>query len=342
LTDTRMQLSELYINQANNYRQQNDLIQAKKSYQLALTADPNNTFAKKQLDTVESQLQQLAENYYQKSVLLKKNGKYSEAKRYLLISLRHWPSHELSRQDLMTSQTVSIKKFITHTIVSGDTISKISKLYYGNFKQSELIAQANNIKDARKIRIGMKLKIPEIKKHPFINIDAAEKIEIEQVETKEEIPVEQKVDPIAMYKNLGLEFYNDKQYENAVVEFKKVLNAVPTEKETQALISKTYLKLGSQANTRSELNTAIKNYQNALLYDDGCLECKNNLIQAKNKYKAKHYKAGMKYFDQQNLKQAILEWKMVQKLDPKYKKVTELLAKAQTIQKNIDALKKSE
>ncbi len=185
----------------------------------------------------------------------------------------------------------------------------------------------------------MKLKIPELKDHPFVNKDAAEKIEIEQVQVDEELPLEPKVDPITMYKNLGLEFYGDKQFESAVVEFKKVLNADPSEKETQAYISKAYYQLGAQADNRSELNSAIENYQYALLHDNTCSKCKENLANLKNEFKELHYKTGMKYFDEQNLKQAILEWELVQKLDPQYKKVSELLTKAQTIQKNIDALK---
>ena len=50
----------------------------------------------------------------------------------------------------------------------------------------------------------------------------------------------------------------------------------------------------------------------------------------------------MKFFDEQNLNSAILEWDLVQQMDPDYKKVAQLLNKAKKIKKNIKAIKQSE
>jgi nucleoid-associated protein YgaU len=47
-----------------------------------------------------------------------------------------------------------------YTIAAGDTLSKVSKLYYGNANKYEAIAQANGIEDANKVRVGQEIKIP--------------------------------------------------------------------------------------------------------------------------------------------------------------------------------------
>jgi len=48
----------------------------------------------------------------------------------------------------------------TYTVKSGDSLSKISKLFYGDANQSMKIAKANNIPDPDKIKAGQQLKIP--------------------------------------------------------------------------------------------------------------------------------------------------------------------------------------
>ncbi len=48
----------------------------------------------------------------------------------------------------------------TYTIASGDNLSKVSKLFYGNASKYEQIAQANGMADANKIQAGQTIKIP--------------------------------------------------------------------------------------------------------------------------------------------------------------------------------------
>jgi len=48
----------------------------------------------------------------------------------------------------------------TYTVKAGDSLSKISRLYYGDANQYMKIAQANNIPDPDKIKVGQQLRIP--------------------------------------------------------------------------------------------------------------------------------------------------------------------------------------
>jgi nucleoid-associated protein YgaU len=47
-----------------------------------------------------------------------------------------------------------------YVVKSGDNLSNISKNFYGNSNQYQKIAQANNIENPDKIKVGQELKIP--------------------------------------------------------------------------------------------------------------------------------------------------------------------------------------
>ncbi len=48
----------------------------------------------------------------------------------------------------------------TYTVQPGDNLSKISKRYYGDANKYPVIAQANNLTDPDKIKVGQELVIP--------------------------------------------------------------------------------------------------------------------------------------------------------------------------------------
>jgi nucleoid-associated protein YgaU len=48
----------------------------------------------------------------------------------------------------------------TYTVKAGDNLSKISRLFYGDPNQYSKIAQANNLPDPDKIKVGQQLRIP--------------------------------------------------------------------------------------------------------------------------------------------------------------------------------------
>lgn len=56
--------------------------------------------------------------------------------------------------------SISVGTGTMYVVKSGDNLSKISKLYYGNANDYNKIAQANNISNPDKIQVGQQLKIP--------------------------------------------------------------------------------------------------------------------------------------------------------------------------------------
>jgi len=240
---------------------------------------------------------------------------------------------------LIGNQNLIIQKYIPYTVQKEDSLSKISKKFYGDFKQSGIIAQMNNISDTSKIKLGMKLKIPELKEHPFIKQD-----KITSMENLIAIPVKDqiKIDLNILYQNMGVELFNEGQFQNAILEFKKVLNSDPLEKASTSYISKSYYQMGLKEQTGGKYIAAIGHFENALSFAKDCSLCKNKIKTCRNSYLELHYKKGMKFFNEQNLDIAVSELEMVQMMNQNYKRVTELLKKAKIIQTNIEALKESD
>ncbi len=55
---------------------------------------------------------------------------------------------------------VTVAPGTVYVVKSGDTLSKISKSFFGNPNEYSKIAQANSISDPDKIQVGQELKIP--------------------------------------------------------------------------------------------------------------------------------------------------------------------------------------
>lgn len=335
----KKRLTQEYLAKAQQFEDQNDLIAAKKHYELAFAVNPADKTIQEKIQVMDLQLKQLADTTYQDSISFYKKGKYGKATQLQLTALRLWPEHENARKSLTAYQQLNIKRYIGHIIKKGESLSKISKNYFGSFDQAGMIAAVNNIDDASAVRVGMKLKIPELEDHPFIIQEPEKPLEIVKEETVEP---DEEFDAMDMYKNLGIEFFKIRQYDDALVEFRKVANTNPEDTETVEYISKSYFFMGIHEAKKRNLLQAIENFKSSLAFNKACNVCREKLIQTQNEYKENHYKSGMKHFNRQNLNAAISEWEHVYAMDPDYKQVSELLEKAKTIQKNIEAIKKSE
>jgi nucleoid-associated protein YgaU len=55
---------------------------------------------------------------------------------------------------------ISVGSETMYVVKSGDNLSKISKLYYGNPNEYAKIVKANNISNPDKIQVGQQLRIP--------------------------------------------------------------------------------------------------------------------------------------------------------------------------------------
>ena len=348
-------LAEQYGQKARSLEERGDIVRAAHFYRLALTVDPDNTRMSENLVRIGAKRNHLAEKYYQKGTTLYAEGKYADSRQALLTALRLQPDHAGALKKLKTRTRIAAKRFILHEIQPGETISIISKKYYGDPGKYAYIAQFNSLPDATRIRLGQELKIPEIEGLPF-NVDAKTqevKTEVEDTAALTAWPAEgadsyeeptQAVsvqNQAAGYQATGLDFLQAKKYDAAIIEFNKVLSAQPDNTEVKAHMYKAHYEWGLDLMARKEYISAKQAFEKSLVFDRDCRKCQGFIQECEIGYKEMHYQRGIQLFGAEKPDAAIAEWERVSELDPNYKQVSQYIEKARTISRNIEKLKQN-
>jgi tetratricopeptide (TPR) repeat protein len=341
-----------YLRKGRAFEAKGDLVAALKQYKLAMTVDSSNKEAIDRANRVKTVLQGLAEKHYKEGLKLEKAGKYAHSRKQFLIALRLWPDHPEAKKMLITRKRIKIKRYVVHTVRSSESLIKLANIYYGDPEKFSIIAKYNGFDDASKIAVGQKLKIPEIEGVDFLvgkEPIEAEPLSVDDLEIAEwdwenyafeERP--EPVDQVAIYRNHGVDLFRKGEYQMAIVEFNKVLNANPDDNIALAYSHKSHYRLAMDFFDKKDYLGAIDQFEASLRYTKDCYTCNMYIRKSEDLYKEMHYKKGIRFFDREQLTEAIKEWELVRSVDPDYKKVNELINKAKTLLKKIEELKKSQ
>ena len=361
-------LLEEYLQKARTYEAKKDKVSALKQYKLALTLDPSNKEAVKNRKRIEKILRSSARAHYNKGLQQYKKGKYSIARWRFLIALRLWPDytsaekmltarkrHKITRQRAERQKTEPQKteKYAVHKIKTGESLSRLAKKYYGDPDKFLIIAEYNNITDATLVKVGQEIKIPGIegvKSSPKKKAKKKPKKEIKSLPKKKakEKPQAGKEKEameyqIAFYRDYGSQLFKQERYEEAVAEFRKVLNTYPDDEVAINYCFRSHFQLGKAFFDNEVYMAARDHFKASLQYNEKCEECRDYLKKSELLYKKEnHYKKGMEYYGNEQLVEAIQEWELVRLMDPDYKRVEYLITKAKTILKKLEEIKASE
>lgn len=411
-----------YIEQAQAFENQGNPIEALEQYKLAQTIAPNEAVITDSINRVEKQLENLAESHYRAGLRFRDKGKWDLAKKEFLKTLRYRPEHKKAAAMLQQRQPQAAKKYISHQIAPGESISKLALKYYGDYKQYHHIANFNDMSDATQVRVGQRVMIPVIDgvtiddllrisagkrtqpsttkgeytvhqiqpgenlskiakdyygdyklfhviakyngikdptsvkvgqkvKVPHLEqalspamsavepetespyLPEASEIEpvteileptIEPVEAPQPVQTEP-VDQVAEYRKMGVALYNEKKFDEAIVELKKVLSAAPDDAEAIGYISRAYIETGRGHLAANQLNEAKRAFSTALDYDQDCRECRNLLAQCRTIESEGLRKEGETLFQKNQFDKAIATLERAVELNPEDTAAMDLL-----------------
>lgn len=353
-----------YLKKGRAYEEKGDLVNALTQYNLATTVNPSGRKAVESRDRVEKALKHSASVHYEKGLSLDRQGKYGLARQQFLIALRFRPDYPEVTEKLISRKRFEIKRYIVHQVRSGETLSGIAKLYYGDPQNFPLIAKYNNIVDVTQIRGGQKIKVPELAGVKFLRshdfVEAEEEISFEpgildweetlmgtEMVKQGEKPEVQKekaaeIDKVASYRDNGSDLFKEKKYQEAIAEFKKVLDSFPDDEVAVDYSYRSYFNMGLVLFEKKDYLSARNQFEESLRYNYDCLECFDYIKKCESLYMEVHYKMGMQYYGNEQLVEAIREWELVQLMDSNYKKVDYLINKAKTILKKLEEIRESE
>jgi tetratricopeptide (TPR) repeat protein len=302
---------------------------------------------------------------------------YTSAEKMLTARKRHKIARQ--RAERQKTEPQKTEKYTVHKIKTGESLSKLAKKYYGDPDKFLIIAEYNNITDATLVKVGQEIKIPGIegvksspkkkaKEKPKKEIKSSPKKKAKE-KSQEEIIFEPEIwdleehqfdnttdakvsksqagkekeameYQIAFYRDYGSQLFKHERYEEAVAEFRKVLNTNPGDEVAINYSFRSHFQLGKAFFDNEVYMAARDHFKASLQYNEKCEECRDYLKKSELLYKKEnHYKKGMEYYGNEQLVRAIQEWQIVQRMDPDYKRVEYLITKAKTILKKLEEIK---
>ena len=363
-------LVQTYLERGQEYEQKGELQEASKQYKLALAVSPQNQLAIEKSNKLETALRAAAERHYQSGLKLHRRGKYALARTQFLTALRFWPDHPRAKKMLAERKQIRSEKYVVHKIQPGESLSQLAKIYYGDYHKFSVIARYNNLADATRVEVGQEIKVPEIDGLPFLarkqdveikekkipgsvpsveeaeDVDTSEGVSKEQTEegTEEETEEEPEpvVDVVAMYRDQGIDLFNQQEYQEAIVEFTKVVNVDPEDSTALEYLYKSHFEQAMTLFEKEDYLLAKKEFEACLPYQKNSQQCREYAIKCEQMYMDLHYNKGVSYFGKEQLSDAIREWELVQAVDPGYKKVEENINKAKALMKRLEEIKKAQ
>ncbi|MGD9226223.1 MAG: tetratricopeptide repeat protein, partial [Desulfobacterales bacterium] len=236
--------------------------------------------------------------------------------------------------EALPGEIITVKRFIIHTVQPEETLSKLAKMYYGDFKKFDVISKFNSIENGTSLRVGQEIKIPEVEGLPFLVKGETEETKTAVIPKKpvvsEAVPKEEKVveDQTVNYRELGIELYKNKEYAGAITEFNKVLNLNPADQVAIDYMALAYFEKGRQSFEKNAYPQATKEFETSLKYNDDCSDCREYIDKIQKKSVASLRQDAIGLFNQKKYKEAIVKFEAVAKGDPKDSKVSEYLAKS--------------
>lgn len=227
----------------------------------------------------------------------------------------------------MIEEVVPVKRYVVHTVKPGESLSKLAKKYYGDYKKFPMIARYNGLDENEGLRVGQKVRVPKLEGVPFLEtsikegvIQTEEPMLIPEGEAvPEDVPAQEPVesdDQFANYRELGIEFFNQKEYPSAITEFEKILEIEPKDKVTLDYISRAHFEQGRLYYEKNEYNKAITQFESSLKYNPSCLDCKNFINNGLQKQREDARKKAISLLNKMRYEDAIVEFNEILDVDP--------------------------
>ena len=220
------------------------------------------------------------------------------------------------------------------------------------FLTKKQAVKTEEIKTPASASLDQKIKKAEVKekKKPVVD-EVKEELE-EPVVDKEELeePVdedvkeetEEPVDEVKIYRDQGVEFFNEMKYQEAIAEFNKVINVNPDDAITLKYLARSHFQSAVRLFEKKDYLKAKKEFEISLQYNENCPTCQEYIKKSEEAYMEIHYKRGVAHFGKELLNEAIMEWELVMAIDSDYKEVANNIKKAKNLLKRLEEIKKSQ
>lgn len=281
----------------------------------------------------------------------------SKIKDIKLSDLKFWEKFQSQKGEGPTAPIVSGAPPLSHKVRSGETLSQIAMDYYGTYKKYNVLntlRKYNRLRRASDLTVGQVLKIPRIQGVPFIH---QQRGEVAQKGKKKpsspqkpadiaEKPSKDADTEVALSKTQadqalkqGKTLIAQKKFQQAIALLKPAHQADPTDPGLRDALSEAYFGQGMNLFKKNRYLKASQAFEQAADYGKGCKKCLRYRRESMEAYKDCHYKAGIGFFENEQLEKAIAAWEKVRAVDPDYKSVQDNIKTARNLLDKLNQLK---
>ena len=315
---------ERYRLKAREDEKRGDLPKALKGWEIVKSFLPTDAEAGKRIPQLNKQIDAVTEWHFQKGLALFKSHSYGSARKEFLLTLYLKPDHAEAIQYL--KQKIAGEDSISYEVKKGDTIKEVARKIYKDPQKDFLISYFNNLKVDSSIQPPMTLKIPILDLAPSKETSASTK---------------RAADPPKMALNtkeiLGKAQanYQEGNYRESATIAEKVLEYDPANRGIHELINASYYQMGKQLGLERQYQEALEAFHHVdPEYKDVNIQIAHNRKQLAEV----HYIKGLKFFIEEDIENAIQEWKSTLSLEPNHPMARKDLENAHNLLKKLEKI----
>lgn len=311
---------------------------------------PDDAGAGREVAALEKALRESADSHFHRGQAYLREKKVKAARRELLLALTKNPDH---REALTLLKEGLDEEMIVYTVEEGDTPGIIAEKLYGNSEALVIIARLHELKEGEELEEGRTLRLPlhgvgardpgpggEGKEqaaavapaaHKELNVAAVAEIAEAYLEESEPGPQTETV--------MARAYLEAGSFEKALDTVETIPAGESPEEEILEIVNASYYGLGKKLYGEKRYGEALT----ALGEADPDYRDTASLIAAVEKARRDeaetHYLAGVRFFIDEKLAEAIAEWEKTLALDPGHSKAGKDLKKARTLSEELKKIR---
>lgn len=304
---------EFHRQEVSNCEKKGEFKKALISLKILRQLNPRDKKIAQEVIDFEKKIQSKAQQHFNWGVSLYNKKKYNSAEREFLITLRFDPENKEALDYLKYRAEDRYSKF--YTSKKNDTLKKIARKIYKDSSKHFLIAYFNGLSSNDRLSQGQRLRVPIIKR-TLTYKRAATRTEVSKAE----------------------KYIKEEKYEDALDIAGTIRQHDVMNEDASNIEDKANFRLGKKLFNEKKYVEALEIYQKV---DSGMPGISEAIADVKKRLKKKaedHYKNGVKYYLNEELKLAIKEWEKALKLDSNHPKAAKDIEKARDLLNKLEMM----
>ena len=317
---------ERYRRKAREDKKRGDLPKALRGWELVKSFLPNDSEALEEIPQLKKQISATADEHFRRGLSYFETHSYASSRKEFLLTLYLKPDHAEAIHYL--KQRLGGEDSLTYEVKRGDTIKEVARKIYEDPQKDYLIAYFNGLKIDAPIEPPMTLKMP------VLDPALAKRTPVPSKRVPDPIPkiARDKKEILGKARTI----YQEGNYQESAALTEKIAEYEPANREIRELKNASYYQWGKQLSQEKKYDEALESFQRV---DPGYKDVNLLLAHSRKQVAEAHYIKGVKFFIEEEIENAIQEWKTTLSLEPNHAKAKKDIENARNLLQKLERIK---